>query len=178
MQVQTTRFGNIQINESDLIKFNEGLLGFGDLRKFVLLDDPNDEIFAWLQSCEKPAVAFPILEPELFAADYKPTLTKNDLISIGLEDRSRMRIFNIVTIPDDVTQMTANMKAPVVINVKDRVAKQVVVQENDLQIKNPIFIELQKRVVQNPTAQIKSHAADWGVAVRLPEKSRTGEINV
>ncbi len=174
MQVQTTRFGTISINESDLIQFTEGLLGFSDLRKFVLLDDPHDEIFAWLQSCEKPGVAFPILEPELFAADYKPTLTKNDLQSMGLFDgTNRQRIFSIITIPDDVTQMTANLKAPVVINVNSRTARQIVVQENDLPIKFPVFLELQKRVVQNPEAAIKSQAFGWGVAVRLPATEQT-----
>jgi flagellar assembly factor FliW len=183
MQVQTTRFGTITINESDLIHFNEGLLGFSDLRKFVLLDDPHDEIFAWLQSCEKPSVAFPILEPELFAGDYKPTLTKNDLQSLHLDATSRQRLFAIITIPDDVTQMTANLKAPVVINVKTRTARQIVVQENDLPIKFPVFMELQKRVVQNPQADIKSQAVGWGVAVRLPVTEpvvapKASELNV
>ena len=169
MQVQTTRFGLVTIAESDLILFKEGLLGFSDLRKFVLLDDPNDEIFAWLQSCEKPAVAFPILEPELFTHDYKVKLSKHDLESLKLVSADGIRTFTIITIPQDVTLMTANLKAPIIINVQSRLAKQIVAQENDFQIKFPVFIELQKRVVQNPQANIKSHAADWGVAVRLDD---------
>src|SRR3989344_2185684 len=103
MQVQTTRFGLVSISETDLVTFNEGLLGFSDLRKFVLLDDPNDEIFAWLQSCEKPGVAFPILEPELFAATYKINLTKHDLESLNLKPQDKNSIFTIVTIPEDAT---------------------------------------------------------------------------
>ena len=76
--------------------------------------------------------------------------------------------------------MTANLKAPVVINVKTRTARQIVVQENDLPIKFPVFVELQKRVVQNPKAEIKSQAVDWGVAVRLPadhSKKPSSELN-
>src|SRR2546429_3196317 len=107
MQVQTTRFGTININESDLVTFNEGVLGFSELRKFVLLDDPHDEIFAWLQSCERPNVAFPILEPELFTLDYKPTLTRHDLQALGLDSIQKTRLFSIITIPGDVTLMTA-----------------------------------------------------------------------
>jgi flagellar assembly factor FliW len=171
MQFQTTRFGLVTVNEADLITFREGLLGFSELRKFVLLDDPNDEIFAWLQSCERPGVAFPVLEPELFAPDYKIGLTKHDLEGLSMQAGERMRVFNIVTIPEDVTQMTANLKAPVVINIKDRIAKQIVAQENDYQIKYPIFTELQKRVVQNPQVQFKSPVAIGGVAVRLPQGS-------
>jgi len=175
MQIQTTRFGKVNLSENDLVTFTEGLLGFSELRKFVLLDDPNDEIFAWLQSCEKPAVAFPILEPELFTSSYNIKLSKHDLEALKLAAdsggggiASRHRIFSIITIPADVTQMTANLKAPIVINVKERLAKQIVAQENDFQIKFPVFIELQKRVVQNPQAEIKSHAAEWGVAIKLP----------
>ena len=179
MQIQTTRFGLVKISENDLITFSEGLLGFSDLRKFVLLDDPHDEIFAWLQSCEKAAIAFPILEPELFTSSYNLKLSKHDLEVLKMASSDRHRIFSIITIPADVTQMTANLKAPVVINVKDRLAKQIVAQENDFQIKFPIFMELQKRVVQNPAADIKSQAVDWGVAVRLPESPKsTPDINV
>src|SRR5437660_9575781 len=116
MQVQTTRFGTVEVNDSDLVTFNEGLLGFADLRKFVLIDDPNDETFAWLQSCERPGVAFPILEPELFTENYNPTVTRGDLQAVGLEDKKGMRLFTIVTIPEDATLMTANLKAPVAIN--------------------------------------------------------------
>lgn len=177
MQVQTTRFGTIEVNETDLVTFNEGLLGFTDLRKFVLLDDPNDEIFAWLQSCERPGIAFPILEPELFAESYNPTITKGDLSAISLTAKEGMRLFTIVTIPEDVTQMTANLKAPVAINIALRIAKQVVVQENEYQIKFPIFSELQKRVVQNPKAAIKSQAAKMGVAVSLPAVLKGSQLD-
>lgn len=171
MQVQTTRFGVVEISENDVVTFNEGLLGFSELRKFVLLDDPTDEIFAWLQSCERPGVAFPILEPELFLAGYKTQLNKHDLEALNLKAQERVRIFLIVTIPDDVTQMTANLKAPVVINVKDRLAKQVVAQENEYQIKYPIFMELQKRVVQNPAAPLKTTAA-----VKVPSPLINSEV--
>ena len=65
--IATTRFGQVQISASDIISFPEGILGFNELKRFVLLDDPNDEIFAWLQACDDAGVAFPVLEPELFA---------------------------------------------------------------------------------------------------------------
>ena len=83
MVIQTSRFGAVQLQSEDVVEFPEGILGFGDLRRFVLLDDPNDEIFAWLQSCEVPQIAFPVLEPELFAPNYQVALTKHDLESLG-----------------------------------------------------------------------------------------------
>lgn len=171
MRIQTSRFGLIELSAEDLIEFPEGILGFGNLRQFVLLDDPNDEIFAWLQSCEEPGIAFPVLEPELFAPNYNPVLTKFDLEAMGLKSSEGFRLFTIITIPQDPTQMTANLKAPIVINVKKRRARQCVLQDNGLAIREPMFAQLQQRVVQNPQSSIKSQALDWGVAVRLPDQT-------
>lgn len=168
MIITTTRFGRVQIAQEDVINFPEGILGFNDLRRFVLLDDPNDEIFAWLQSCEVPDIAFPVLEPEIFAADYKPALTKTDNESLHLATGERPRAFAIITIPEDPTLMTANLKAPILVNVKLRMARQCVLQDNQLQIREPIFAKLQQRVVQNPSVSIKSQSnvADIGVVVK------------
>ncbi|MES2856683.1 MAG: flagellar assembly protein FliW [Bdellovibrionota bacterium] len=170
MVIQTSRFGAVRLQDDDVIEFPEGILGFNDLRKFVLLDDPNDEIFAWLQSCEIPGIAFPVLEPELFAQNYEVALTKHDLESLGLKKGQKTRSFAIITIPEDATQMTANLKAPIVINIEKRSARQIVLQDNNLAIREPIFAKLQSRVVSNPQTSIKSQASDWGVAIRLPEK--------
>lgn len=167
MIVQTSRFGRIEFQEEDVLQFPEGLLGFADLRKFVLIDDPNDEIFAWLQSCEAPQVAFPVLEPELFTENYKVNLTKSDLEAMQMKVQDKMRCFSIITIPHDPTQMTANLKAPIVINVRDRLARQCVLQDNHLAIREAIFPKLQQRVVQNPTVSIKNQLQGMDVAVRL-----------
>ena len=174
MKIQTSRFGQVMITAQDVIEFREGILGFNNCHKFVLLDDPNDEIFAWLQSCEEPGLAFPVLEPELFSNTFKLSLSKNDLESLGIKEGQHMRAFSIITIPDDPTLMTANLKAPIVINVEERRARQIVLQDNQLAIKEPIFTKLQQRVVQMPTAPIKSQALNWGVAVRLPENTNEG----
>lgn len=167
MTIHTSRFGAISITNEDIINFPEGLLGFNELHRFILLDDPSDEIFAWLQSCEEPGIAFPLLEPELFASSYKVQLTKHDMEVLGLKSQEGTRSFTIITIPADPTQMTANLKAPIVINVETRMARQCVLQDNSLAIREPIFARLQQRVVQNPNISIKSQAVSSGVTVKL-----------
>ncbi|MGZ5278411.1 MAG: flagellar assembly protein FliW [Pseudobdellovibrionaceae bacterium] len=171
MIIQTTRFGQVQFQNEDLLAFPEGVLGFGDLKKFVLLDDPNDDIFAWLQSCDEPAIAFPVLEPELFSETYKVNLAKSDLEALKLQSVAGARMFCIITIPDDPTQMTANLKAPIVINITEKRARQCVLQDNNLAIREPIFLKLQQRVVQNPHQSIKAQSHGLDVAIRLPEKA-------
>jgi len=170
MRIQTTRFGNVDITDEDIVVFEEGLLGFSGLHKFVLLDDPNDEIFIWLQSCEEPGIAFPVLEPELYLDSYQVELSRLDLEALSLSEAQGYRVFTIITIPNDPTQMTANLKAPVIVNLKGRKARQCVLQNNTLAIREPIFSSLQQRVVQNPASSIKSRVKEDGVAIPLPNK--------
>lgn len=167
MIIQTTRFGQVQIQKEDILAFGEGILGFADLKKFVLLDDPNDDIFAWLQSCDEASVAFPVLEPELFSSDYKVSLAKSDYEALGVSSMEGTRLFCIITIPDDPTLMTANMKAPVVINIAQKKARQCVLQDNHLAIREPIFTKLQQRVVQNPSKSIKDQSPGMDVAIKI-----------
>lgn len=173
MNIPTSRFGTIGVTTEDILTFPEGLLGFSDLNRFVLLDDPTDEIFAWLQSCEEPSIAFPVLEPELFMDNFSMNLTKSDLKGLNVESTGQsLRSFCIITIPEDPTQMTANVKAPVVINVKDKMGRQCVLQDNKLEIREPIFAKLQQRVVSHNPGAIKSKAVEHGVAIKIaPDKT-------
>jgi flagellar assembly factor FliW len=164
MIIETSRFGQIELNSEDLIDFPEGILGFSGLRHFVLLDDPNDEIFAWLQSCENAGIAFPVLEPELIFTPYKVNLTKGDSAGIALKAGQKARSFAIVTIPEDITMMTANMKAPIVINIEERIARQCVLQDNSLSIRDPIFLKLQQRLVQG----LSTRATEGDVRMVVP----------
>lgn len=176
MIITTSRFGQVELKPTDVLTFPEGLLGFADLRKFVLLDDPNDEIFAWLQSCEAAQIAFPVLEPELFSPQYKTVLTKSDLEALQMTSADKARHFSIVTIPDDPTLMTANLKAPVVVNITARIARQCVLQDNNLAIREPIFAKLQQRVVQNPSVAIKHQSTGIDVATKLTIVERDAEL--
>lgn len=166
--METTRFGNITIDESNFIYFEEGFLGFPDLRQFVFLDDPSDNIFLWLQSCEKPEVAFPLLEPEFFIQDYTVSLSKKDRMDLQLSLNQKPHYFSIVTIPEELKEMTANLKAPIIVNMKKHLAKQCVLQESEFEIKYPIFYELQQRMVSGSLRHsVKSNEETSSFVVRL-----------
>ncbi len=178
MIINTTRFGQVDFKEEDVLTFPEGLLGFNDLRKFVLLDDPSDEIFAWLQSCEAGAIAFPLLEPDIFSETYNVTLSKGDLEGLKLKSQENAHYFSIITIPEDPTQMTANMKAPIVINLQEKVARQCVLQDNNLAIREPIFKKLQQRVIASPLITIKEQLSGMDVTVRLKKRDSEPEQSI
>ena len=168
MTVQTSRFGQIEIQDNDVLFFPEGLLGFSELRNFVLLEDPQDEIFVWLQSTENAHIAFPVLEPEFFVPNYKLNLAKNDLEAMGLKSQEKVRSFAIITIPEDAKQMTANLKAPIVIHVTSKISRQCVLQDNNLAIREPIFSSLQQRLVQMPNQKLREVSNEKQAPQPLP----------
>jgi flagellar assembly factor FliW len=142
VNIETGRFGSLTVSENEIIHFPLGIFGFPDLKKFCLIDTGDDTLILWLQSCENPAIAFPVLEPKIFKPDYTVRLSGVELRELQLENVNGSVVFNILTIPENVTEMTANLKAPIVINLKNQIGRQVVLQENEYNIKTPMFKEL------------------------------------
>ncbi len=147
MMVETSRFGTISVDDKDILTFPEGMLGFSKIDQYVLIERVDDALFLWLQAVKKPSVAFPLLEPQVFEKSYKVELSDEDRRILKLKDMTSAKCFSIVTIPTDPTKMTANLKAPIVINLKDRLAKQVILYESDYPIRKPIFEEVQQYCV-------------------------------
>jgi len=143
MMVETTRFGSIAVGDSDIITFPEGMLGFSKINQYVLVERADDSLFLWLQALKKPSVAFPLLEPQIFETNYKVELEDEDRKTLELDNLNHAKVFAIITIPSDPTKMTANLKAPIVINLKNRLAKQVILHNADYPIRKSIFADLQ-----------------------------------
>ncbi|MCB0405769.1 MAG: flagellar assembly protein FliW [Bdellovibrionales bacterium] len=144
MIVETSRFGELNVSEQDIITIPEGMLGFSKIDKYVLVEHTDDSLFLWLQAVKKPSVAFPLLEPQLFELQYKVELCDEDRKILQLEDLKHAKVFAIITIPSDPSKMTANLKAPIVVNVKKRLARQVILHEQDYPIRQAIFADLQR----------------------------------
>ena len=148
MDVKTSRFGTIKINESDLITLKEGILGFEEETNFCIID-PNDQtLILWLQSTKNPAIAFPIVEPQIFRNDYNTELLASDLNSLKITENTRPITYVILTIPSDISLMSANFKAPIVINSNNSEARQIVLQNNKLEVKRPVYKELKIAITQ------------------------------
>lgn len=147
MKVNTTRFGELQVNQEDVINFSEGLLGFESLKKFFVVDPGDSTLILWLQSIEDSKVAFPIIEPKIFKPDYVAKLLPADMNSVKLESLNEAKIYSILTIPSNITEMSANLKAPIVINNSKKVAKQIVLQDNKLSVKFEMYKELKSYIV-------------------------------
>ncbi|OIQ18257.1 MAG: hypothetical protein BM556_08320 [Bacteriovorax sp. MedPE-SWde] len=147
MKINTTRFGELEVDKKDIITFGEGILGFENLKDFFVVDPGDQTLILWLQSSEDGATAFPMIEPKIFKPDYTVNLLPAELNSLKLENLSNASIYTILTIPQDVTTMSANLKAPVVINNKTKKARQIVLQDSKLEVKFEMYSELKKYIV-------------------------------
>jgi flagellar assembly factor FliW len=169
--IKTGRFGQITVGDDETILIPQGILGFPEYRKFCLVDRGDETLILWLQSLENPDIAFPVLEPKIFKPEYSVRLSAAELRELKLENIKQSAVFGILTIPEDVTQMTANLKAPLVINLKEQIARQVVLQENEYNIKHLMFKELKAHLItissQKRAAQVQDGTIRGGpVAIK------------
>ena len=142
MQLNTKLFGKIEIEEEKMIFFEKGIIGFPHCQRFTLVydegEDGRQKNISWLQSIEEPAFALPVLDPLLVKEDYSPKVEEQLLKHLGTLEEDDTYVLVTVTATADVKKLSVNLKAPIVINVKERKAVQVIV-EDDFPVKFPIY---------------------------------------
>jgi len=127
MKVQTTRFGVVDLDESRIITFEAGLLGFSSYKRYALLQPDDEGVFFWLQSVDLPDLAFVVTDPGLWVRDYQATIRKEQAADLALDRIEDAQIFVIVNKYDRV--LTANMQGPLVINLSNHKAMQLVLAD-------------------------------------------------
>ncbi len=148
MQLNTKLFGKIEIEEEKMIFFEKGIIGFPHCQRFTLVydegEDGRQKNISWLQSIEEPAFALPVLDPLFVKEDYSPKVEEQLLKHLGTLEEDDTYVLVTVTATADVKKLSVNLKAPIVINVKERKAVQVIV-EDDFPVKFPIYEILQAK---------------------------------
>lgn len=146
MTTKTRLFGEITIADEKLIIFPEGIVGFPFLKTFALIHDAEDEKapIMWLQSMEEPGFAMPVIEPNLVKDDYNPTVNDEFLTPVGELAPDQIYSLVTITVPPEIEKMSVNLKAPIVINMANNKAVQIIV-EDDFKVKHPIYETLRKR---------------------------------
>jgi flagellar assembly factor FliW len=130
--IQTSRFGEIEIDETKLIQFISPILGFDAHTQYVVLDHDPDSPFKWLQAVDDPALAFVITDPKLFQLAYDFPISPETLTALGVQLKSHLMILTIVNIPEEnPEQMTANLLGPILLNTTTMTALQVVLSETE-----------------------------------------------
>ena len=143
MKVETSRFGTLDISEKEIVRFPEGLYGFEKETEFTLLPfNPNVESpMEWMQSLKSTHLAFVVTDPYLYLPDYKLKLSEEDKKRVELTGDDPFLTRAIVTIPENYSEMTANLIAPLVINKDKGIAKQFVLTNMDYDTRHYLLPE-------------------------------------
>ncbi len=155
IKVKTSRFGEIEVQESDVIELPNGLIGFPELKKYVLLDHDKDSPFKWFQSLDDGAIAFVLINPLLFKPDYAVEVTEAEVSDLDLTNEEDAVISVIITMPTNPQNMTANLKAPLVFNLKNRKGKQIILNTSAYTTRHNILEEMRKHAPTEETAQVQ-----------------------
>lgn len=142
MKLNTVKFGEIEIDENRIFTFKMPIIGFDMLKKFIILDPNKETLFKWLQSIEEPSLAFPVISVSALDIDYTIDLADSVVDALEIKNVESLLIMNITSIPQDNPKgTTINLLAPLIFNLDNHVAAQVMLSGSGYDISYPMFKE-------------------------------------
>ena len=139
-KIKTFRFGEVGVDDKKIITFPDGIIGFPDLKKFVLLHDQAADALRYLQSIDDPDFALTVVDPLTICDSYLPTVTEEQVACLGdLLTEEELLVFVTITIPEKIEDMSANLQAPIIINTLNNWAVQVILDDESYKVKTPIY---------------------------------------
>lgn len=140
MKITTKLFGEIEVDDDKLIKFPQGIIGFPELTDFLLVHDSESEGgIRWMQSIQEPAFAMPVIDPLIVMPDYNPNIEDDLLTPLGDVNDDNTLVLVTITVPHEIENMTVNLKAPIIINGENRMANQLITDDEKYVVKFPIY---------------------------------------
>jgi flagellar assembly factor FliW len=124
MRITTSRFGRIEVDAGDILRFPSGLPGLEDCREWALLADASNDALGWLQSTNRGDVALAVVSPRRFVPDYQVRIPRSELSPLAISDMRQAQV--VVVVGTNGKSLTLNLKAPIVINLETRTGRQVV----------------------------------------------------
>lgn len=147
MKVLTKFFGEVELDDNKILEFPNGIIGFEDFKKYAILYDEENEgktRISWLQSLEEPALALPVIDPLAIVPEYAPTIEDELLKPLGDPADEDLLFLLAMTVPSDIAKVTANMKAPFIINAATCKGAQIIVDNADYPVKFNVYESVQK----------------------------------
>ena len=141
MDIQSTRFGMMSVDDDRIITFPHGLLGFPEHKQFALVQTGEENYFFWLQSVDEPNLAFVVADPTIFFKGYEVPLreeTRQD-IQLGEGEMAEAGVQMFVICNKVGEWLTGNLLGPLVVNAQNRLAQQVVLTEKKWTTRQPLI---------------------------------------
>jgi flagellar assembly factor FliW len=147
MLTKTKFFGEVNLDDSKVLTFDEGILGFEDYKRWAILydeEEKQDSTINWLQSLDEVNVAIPIVNPFVLVPDYNPVVNDDYLECLGDFKDEDLIVMNTITVPADVKQTTCNLRAPFIINLKNNKGVQIVTEGDEYPVRFNVYESVQK----------------------------------
>ena len=140
MNVETAKFGNIEVDESRIFDFVLPIIGFNELSKYIIVEPNKETLFKWLQSVEEPNLAFPIISVASLDYDYSIDISDDVIQSLEINNAESLLVMNVTSIPQDNPKgTTINLLAPLIFNLDNQKAGQIVLSGSGYDISYPMF---------------------------------------
>ena len=139
MQIDTLRFGMVEVDEKKLLDFSGGIPGLEQYRKYALLQFEDSYPIVWLQSMEDSGICLPVMDTFAVLPDYVFDIDDSDVKELELASPDELHVVSVVVIPEDIQGMTVNLAAPIIINTITGSAKQIVLSGSEYNVRAPVF---------------------------------------
>ncbi|SHJ49649.1 flagellar assembly factor FliW [Hathewaya proteolytica DSM 3090] len=141
MNLNTKYHGCIEYSQEDIINFKKGIPGFEELKQFILFTVEENPVFSVLHSIEKEDIGIIVTLPSNVKNDYEIRIEEEQMRTLKIQDEKDALVLNTVTLNADTEKITVNLRAPIVINIKEKIGEQIILDNDDYSIKHPLFKE-------------------------------------
>ena len=142
VKISTIRFGEVEVPDDKVIKMSGGVLGFPETDRYVMLDHEPGSPFRWLQSADRPELAFVVADPLAFFPDYRIQVKKEELADLDVQAPEDLTILVILSLRGEPKDMTANLQGPLIVNTRNMTGRQLVLREGKYTTKHNLFPDL------------------------------------
>lgn len=147
MLLKTVHFGELDIQEESVFRFDGGILGFSTETKYVVVKNPEQGLpFDWLQAVENPELAFVITDPFFFKEDYEFDVSEAVQEALDVWDPSEVLVYSITVVTEDIRESTINLRAPLILNTRTKKGCQIILDNESYSVKHRIFSDSQQGV--------------------------------
>lgn len=133
--------GEVLYEDNNIVTFNKGILGFDELRKFILVDLEEYEPFRLLHSLEDDEVGIIVTSPYDFFKEYEIKLSEETIQNLKIESPDEVIVVTTVTLNSDVKKITANLQGPIIINISNKLGEQIIIDNSKYKVKVPLVKE-------------------------------------
>ncbi|KEI76708.1 flagellar assembly protein FliW [Clostridium botulinum B2 128] len=141
MNLNTKYHGCIEYEEKDVIYFEKGIPGFEELKKFIIFPVEDNDVFSVFHSIEKEDMGIIVTSPFNIEKDYKIQLEEEQRKKLELQNEKDALVLNTVTLNPDIDKITVNLRAPIIINIKEKIGEQIIINSDKYSVKHPLFKE-------------------------------------